>query len=268
MHINIKSMRISLFLLMALVSLFANGQTAGTLTFSFTQTAHTSYTGTKNVMAVWIQSSSGAFVKTRARNAGIVTSDHLPTWATNSGGPSGNCMAASCNVAGAITGATLTNFAARNFTWDGTDANGNLVADGNYKITIQSTWNHGAASTVTTSYDFYKSSVADIQTPASDANFTNISLQWNPNPGASIQDDALISFTLTPNPTVSGKISITGILPLDEISVYDLKGRMVVPSKQMQGNVYELDLTNQIKGTYIVKVSRGAFSKEERVVLN
>jgi hypothetical protein len=67
---------------------------------------------------------------------------------------------------------------------------------------------------------------------------------------------------------VSGKITITGILPLDEISVYDLKGRMVVLSKQMQGNVYELDLTNQIKGTYIVKVSRGAFSKEERVVLN
>jgi hypothetical protein len=268
MHINKKSMRISLFLLMALVTLFANGQTAGTLTFSFTQTAHTSYTGTKNVMAVWIQSSSGAFVKTRARNAGIGTSDHLPTWATNSGGTAGNCMATACNVAGAITGATLTNFATRNFTWDGTDANGTLVADGTYKITIQSTWNHGAASTVTTSYNFTKGTTVDTQTPASDANFTNLSLQWNPTPGAAVENVKEISFTVTPNPSENGKLVIVGILPNDKISVYDLKGAVVISPKQAQGNTIELDLSNQTKATYIIKVTRGELSKEERVVLN
>jgi hypothetical protein len=73
-------------------------------------------------MAVWIQSSTGAFVKTRARNAGGGTSDHLPVWAVNAGGSAGNCLTASCNTVGAVTGATLNNFSTRNFSWDGTDA--------------------------------------------------------------------------------------------------------------------------------------------------
>ena len=45
------------------IALFAashllTAQTQGTLTLSFTQTPHTSYQGTKNVMAVWIESST------------------------------------------------------------------------------------------------------------------------------------------------------------------------------------------------------------------
>ena len=111
-----KSLFLSISLLVCTV---LSAQTTGTLTLTFTQTPHTSYQGTKNVMAVWIESSTGTFVKTRARNAGGGTSDHLPVWAVKSGGSAGNCLTTSCNTVGTITGATLNNFSARNFSWDG-----------------------------------------------------------------------------------------------------------------------------------------------------
>jgi len=106
-----KSLFLSISLMMGAT---LSAQTTGTLTLAFSQTPHTSYEGTKNVMAVWIESSTGTFVKTRARNAGGGTSDHLAVWAVKAGGSAGNCMAANCNVLGATTGATLSNYGNRN----------------------------------------------------------------------------------------------------------------------------------------------------------
>ena len=49
------------------ISVFActllQAQTQGTLSFSFTQTAHTSYTGNKNVLAVWINQAQERLLK-------------------------------------------------------------------------------------------------------------------------------------------------------------------------------------------------------------
>ena len=50
-------------------------QTAGTLTFTYTQTAP-SASATKNVMAVWIEDNSGTFVKTKMRYWSNSTNDH------------------------------------------------------------------------------------------------------------------------------------------------------------------------------------------------
>ena len=107
--------RLIIFTLYCLVSLISsvNAQTPGTLNFTFTPTSHSGYQGTKNVLAVWIQSSTGAFVKTKLRYAGNSTKDHLPTWAVNAGGSSTNCLSSNCNVVGATTGATLSNFASK-----------------------------------------------------------------------------------------------------------------------------------------------------------
>lgn len=108
---TMKKLFTSLFTSAAIISsAVAVGQTTtpGTLTFTFTQVAHSPcYTGSRNVLAVWIQTSSGAFVKTKLRNAGGSTSDHLPTWAVNSGGTAANCMSSACNKTDATTGATL-----------------------------------------------------------------------------------------------------------------------------------------------------------------
>lgn len=159
-------------------------QTAGTLTFKFTPVSHTGYAGTKNVLAVWIQSGTGSFIKTKLRYAGSITKDHLPIWAVNSGGTSANCLSAACNKTDATTGATLSSFTTKTITWDGKNvngtANGTIVADGTYKVTIEECWNHGAAGKTTRSFTFTKGPNEDHQTPANDANFTDITLDWVP----------------------------------------------------------------------------------------
>ncbi len=170
------------------LSLPALSQTAGTLTFTFTEASHTASStynfNAQHVLAVWIQNSTSSFVKTKLRYVGNGTKDHLPTWAVNAGGTASNATAAACNITDATTGATLSAWTTKTITWDGKNvsgsSNGTIVTDGTYKVTIQSTWNHGTGATVTKSYTFVKGPTSDIQTPANDVNFTGISLQWIP----------------------------------------------------------------------------------------
>ena len=250
---NLRLVLASSFLFGALFSVDA--QSYGNLTFVFTQTPHTCYTGTKNVMAVWIQTSTGTFVKTRVRYVGTGTKDHLPAWAVNSGGLASNATAAACNVVGATTGATLTSFGTRTITWDGTDASGNMVPDGTYKITIQSTWDHSSGNTVTTSYTFVKGPNSDIQTPASDANFTNISLQWIPSAAEVTENTTLTNLSVFPNPSNDGMFTMN-YSNGKSYSVIDIQGN-VIETKELQDahGIIELDLSAQPNGTYFLRLT-------------
>jgi hypothetical protein len=260
-------MKTSIFTLALLLSNLLFSQTQGTLTLSFTQVPHTSYTGNKNVMAIWIQTSSGTFVKTRKRNAGGGTSDHLPIWAVNSGGNANNCMSGACNTIGATTGATLNSFGNINVSWDGTDASGNLVPDGTYKITVESCWNHGNTAKASRSYTFTKGPNADIQTPTDDANFTGIALAWNPS-GAGVEEVASpLEVSISPNPSSDGIFEIT-FNNATSIAVYNLAGEetMVVPVVNEQKKV--LNLSAMPNGIYLIAVTNGKTTKKEKVVIN
>lgn len=259
----------SLFLSISFfVSSLLSAQTTGTLTLAFSQTPHTSYQGTKNVMAVWIETSTGTFVKTRARNAGGGTSDHLAVWAVKSGGPAGNCLAANCNVLGAITGATLSNFGNRNFSWDGTDASGNVVPDGTYKITVESTWNHGSAATTTRSYTFVKGAAQDIQTPASDANFTNITLAWNPAGSGLAEKTPEIIVSIKPNPSANGVFNVT-FNYATRVSAINLAGEEVYAEEVKMNEVYkEVDLSNLTSGVYFICLTNGSAVSKHKVVFS
>jgi hypothetical protein len=261
-------MKTILLSLTLFASTFLSAQTSGTLSLAFSQTPHTSFQGTKNVMAVWIQSSTGAFVKTRARNAGGGTSDHLPVWAANAGGSAGNCMTASCNTVGAITGATLNNFSSRNFSWDGTDASGNIVADGTYKITVESTWNHGSAATTTRSFTFVKGTASDVQTPAADANFTGIALTWNPS-GAGVEEktsDIIVS--IQPNPSLNGVFNVEFNYAI-RVSAMNLAGEEVYTEDVKMNEVSKtVDLSNLTNGVYFICVDNGKGLSKHKVVIN
>ncbi len=185
-----------------------NAQTAGTLTFTFTEVPQSStYNGNaQHVLAVWVQSTAGTFIKTKLRYAGPVTSDHLPTWAVNSGGTSSNCLSPSCDVVDATTGATRSAWNTYVVSWDGKKGaatTGTLQPDGIYKVTIQSTWNHGSTGTATTSYTFTKGPSTDHQNPLANAYFSGITLNWEPAvvPTASLTSSTIkcenssISFT-------------------------------------------------------------------------
>lgn len=260
-------MKTTILTLALLLSNLLFSQTQGTLTLAFTQVPHTSYTGNKNVMAVWIQTSSGTFVKTRKRNAGGGTSDHLPVWAVNSGGNANNCMSGACNTIGATTGATLNSFGNINVSWDGTDASGNLVPDGTYKITVESCWNHGNTAKASRSYTFTKGPNADIQTPTDDANFTGIALAWNPS-GAGVEEVASpLEVSISPNPSSDGIFEVS-FNKATSISVYNLAGEetIVVPVVNEQKKV--LDLSAMPNGVYFIAVTNGKTTKKEKVVIN
>ena len=261
-------MKSILFSLSMVACTLLSAQTGGTLTLSFTQTPHTSYQGTKNVMAVWIESSTGTFVKTRARNAGGGTSDHLPVWAVKSGGSAGNCLTTSCNTVGAITGATLNNFSARNFSWDGTDISGNIVADGTYKITVESTWNHGSAATTTRSFTFVKGTASDVQTPTADANFTGIALAWNPS-GAGVEEktsDMIVS--IQPNPSLNGVFNVEFNYAI-RVSAMNLAGEEVYTEDVQMNEVSKtVNLSNLTSGVYFICVTNGTSMSKHKVVIN
>ena len=254
-------------------SISMSAQTPGTLTFTFTQVAHSPcYTGTKNVLAVWIQTNAGVFVKTKLRNAGTGTADHLPTWAVNSGGTSANCMAAACNKTDATSGATLSSFGAKTIIWDGKNVvgtvNGTTVADGVYKVTIQSTWNHGSGSTVTTSFTFTKGPTADHQTPANTADFTGITLDWVPGiAGVADIASAGPEINVYPNPTI-------GLFNVDyskatSVKVVDILGDVIYDEKVDQNNAgtMAIDLANYANGIYFIYVFDGVNSSKRKLIL-
>jgi hypothetical protein len=260
-------MRLSFLTIILSFCTFAFAQTQGTLTLNFTQTPHTSYTGSKNVMAVWVQTNSGTFVKTRKRNVGNGTKDHLPIWAVNSGGSVNNATSSACNTVGATTGATLNNFGAISVTWDGTDVSGNLVADGTYKITIESTWNHGNTNTTTRTFTFTKGPNADVQWPNDDSNFTGIILSWQPS-GAGVAEVASpLLVQISPNPSSSGQVEVS-FNEATSITVYNMAGAEILVVPVLNEQKKTLNLSAVPNGIYFVEVSNGKTSVKEKIVIN
>jgi len=254
-------------LFVACIPLLSVGQSTGNLSLSFTQTPHTSYTQNKNVMAIWIQTSTGTFVKTRNRNVGGGTNDHLPTWAANSGGPASNATSGACNIVGATTGATFTSFTTRTSTWDGTDVSGAVVADGTYKITIQSTWNHGASATTTRSFTFTKGPNADIQTPADDGNFTGISLSWIPSASALEETAAQFNLNIYPNPSNDGIFTVE-YTSANSIEVLDILGNSIQSLKlEEEAGTAIVDLSRYSNGMYFLRISDGLKTTERKLML-
>lgn len=248
-------------------------QTAGTLTFNFTEVAKSNSLTYGNqgrhVMAVWIQTSTGAFVKTKMRYGGINnTSDHLPIWAANSGGNSNNCMSSNCNIIGASTGATLSNWSSKSMTWDGTDANGNLVADGAYRVAVEETWDHGMSGNTVRYFNFTKGTSADNQTPAADANFDNISLSWSPSSAGLEESKSGATIKIYPNPSTNGIIHIEYDKATD-LKVVNVLGVTVVEEKlDIVKGTKAVDLTHCNNGVYFFVVSDGSKKTTYKIILN
>jgi len=202
-----------------------NAQTAGLFTFTFNQPTPTSpsVTGGSNVLAVWIESSTGTFIKTRYRFASGSTSDHLPTWTSKSGGTT-NCMAAACNITSATTGATrkasavatvpasttpILNFGTKTVTWDGTNVAGAIVPDGAYKVWVESSWNDGPNNihNEIISFTFNKGVATEILNPAGDTKINTVTTKWQPT----LATDTFSTnpeVVIYPNPT-------TGVFTID-----------------------------------------------------
>lgn len=257
---------------LAILCLFAFlqsfSQTGGTLTFTFTPVAKSPcYTGSRNVLAVWIENNAGTFIKTKMRYCcNGSTFDHLPTWSVNAGGSANNCSGA--NTTSATTGATLTSFSNKSITWDGTNVSGTIVPDGVYKVMIQETWNHGSTGTATSTYTFTKGPSADHQTPAANSTFSGVKLDWVPNGMGISASSTLEGVSIYPNP------NSTGIFHVDfesasNVRVVNMLGETIFSEKIQQGaQSIRVDLSAFDNGSYFIFVSEGERSSIQRVILN
>ena len=141
----------------------ASANSTGTLSVSVLTVAPGGGYAPKNVVAIWIETNAGVFVKSLLVYANARKAD-LTTWYPNSVG----------NVVNAVTGATQSSNTTRTCTWNGTDVNGAVVLDGTYLVCM----NIADGKTAFASFPFVKSTAAVTLTPANVTGFSNISISW------------------------------------------------------------------------------------------
>jgi len=126
----------------------------------------------QNILAIWVEDSNGKFVKTLLVNARRYNY-YLTAWQSVT-----SAAESRFNSVDAITGATNMSHGTRSCTWDGTDFNGKLVADGTYKLCMELTESNSTGNSA--SFLITKGNKPSELKPEPKSNFTSISLKWNP----------------------------------------------------------------------------------------
>lgn len=247
--------RISLLFLACLFGSYINAQTNGTLSVSVATSSTGGNYAPRNVLAIWVEDSSGKFVKTLLAYADK-RKQHLNTWeaATTAAGSVYNSV-------DAITGATQSSHATRTCSWNGTDYNKKAVADGDYKLRMELTDKNATGNTA--SLTFTKGPNAQKLTPADVLpSFKTLTLNWTGKVTA-INPEMTQSNTIVvyPNPG-SGQFTILGedILSL---KVINLSGKVVCKSLTPA-----FDLSSQPKGIYFVSVTTARETVVKKIIRN
>jgi len=146
-------------------------ETEGTLSFSVRTVTYNGPYAPANAGVIWITNAASQFVKTIKVWANQYRYT-LVRWNASSGG----------NTQGAITGASLNNHILHNVTWNGTNAQGAQVPDGDYKINVEFTEHNASAANMGKyfQYTFSKGpSPIDITLP-NQTYFRDLTLTWQP----------------------------------------------------------------------------------------
>jgi hypothetical protein len=259
---------INTIVLIFTINSFAQTTQSRTLTFTeVSKAASATYQSTgKHDLAVWVEQgtgTAGTFIVRKLRYVGGGTSDHLPTWSVKAGGTASNALSASANIVTATTGATLSSWTLRTVTWDGKNAAGTLVPDGNYQFVVESTWNHGA--TAVRYFPFVKGPGATDPTFVNDTNFTGITATLS-SPTFSNKPEV----SLYPNPT-NGILNMEFKNEVNAIRIINILGKVVYNERvteDLTNSNKRIDLSNLVGGIYIVSVSNDNGTSNYKVVLN
>ena len=197
------------------------GQTNGTMTFTVKTIAYTAQFSPRHIIAIWVATGTGTWVKTRKFMSQVTTYRQYLTNFKNATG-------STYNSTDAITGATLQSHVTHTVTWDGKNSSGTLVPDGTYRIYIEFT---SANATGKLYYlEFTKGPDSLTLTPANQTNFQNISLTWAPSTiDVETTDREPDLITCYPNP-FSGQVQLSINNSSGEVSspvVYDICGKPV-----------------------------------------
>ena len=115
----------------------------------------------KNIGAIWIETSGGAFVKTVKRWANR-RRQYLSTFNSVSGQ----------DLTDAISGATLTAHITHDVTWNLTDRSRCEVPEGDYRVAIELTDRDGPGAVAR--FPFHKGTAPSMSTPADTAQFHDL----------------------------------------------------------------------------------------------
>lgn len=205
-------------------------------------------------MAVWIENNSGKFIKTLLVY-GNKRKTHLNVWESST-----SLAGSTFNSVDAITGATQTNYALRNCSWDGTDFNRMNVSDGDYKLRIELTdkseTGNVASLNFTKGPNSYKLNSSNIP------GFTSVSLNWTSKDITLRKErENNLDTVVYPNPG-PGKFTILTRNVLS-LKVTSLTGRVICVSETPT-----FDLTDQPNGIYFVTIKTNQESIVRKVIKN
>lgn len=154
-------------------------------------------------------------------------------------------------------------------TWDGKNVAGALVSDGNYRVAVEETWQHGGSGTAVAYFPFTKGAAADSQTPTN-VNFTGLNLSWAPT---------LASDTFSKGPeAMVYPIPSKGIFNIDiksdvkNIQVVDINGKVIYNeimenASSSSSLTKKVDLSSFNDGIYFINVSDGNNTSSFKVAL-
>lgn len=221
-----------------------NASTTGLLTVSTSTSQVWGGYQPNNIVAIWVEDSSGKFVKTLMVYAEVRLNylTHFMTSADN-------------NRVDAISGATQTTFGVLNCTWNGTDVTGVNVADGSYSIKMELTDDDLTGNY--SSFSFVKGVSPQTLNPADVPSFSKTTIKWVPTNTAI--DDLKFGnlYSVYPNPTKSS-VFVSGT-DIKEIELCTLSGKRIFITSEQSVNLGMLP-----KGIYLAKVktSKGTVIKK------
>lgn len=262
--LNINISLLTLFLLISYSSnLFAQQKTE-IVGFKVRTTSPGGNYSPKNIGAIWIEDSTGKFVKTLERWANN-RKQYLYTWNNSTGG----------NVVDAITSATFSSHKTHDITWNLKDASGNLVPNGIYNLKVEMTDKHAQGPLA--SFSFPVGDSSNTLVFPDEAYFHDIQLYWN-STATDINDvnETPNSYKLNnnyPNPFNPSTI-ISYSIPQNSfvsLTVYNGIGELVstlVSEEQSVGNYFvNFKGNNLSSGIYFYTLKAGNFTKTNKMVL-
>lgn len=233
--------KIILLLIVCIHTGLISAQTTGTLDVQVTTSSTGGDYEPRNVLAIWIEDNSGAFVKTLLAY-GETRRTHLNTWQAST-----SAAGSEYNTTDAITGATQSNHGTRIAQWNGTNYSGAVMPDGQYNLRMELTDQNATGNTA--SFAITKGPTAQTLTPGNVPSFSSITVTWTPLSTA-VNPDVTQSntFVVYPNPG-TGQFTVLGegILLLE---VKDLAGKTVALS-----TTPVIDLTALSKGVYLISIT-------------
>lgn len=244
--------RLTLLLLLLLTGSLGFAQTGGELSVSVTTSSAGGQYAPRNVEAIWVETSSGEFVKTLLAYAnkrkGYLT--HWKEVTTNAG--------SAYNVIDAVSGATQSSHGKRSCTWNGTNLKGDTLTDGTYLLCMELTDKNSTGNYST--FEITKSAEAFSISPSDVPSFSAIQLAWTPVQKSAIDEILEYNgYNIYPSPT-NNIIEIKG-KNIESVEISNMIGKTVY-----KGNSTSLDISNFSSGIYFVKIKTHEQTIIKRIV--